>query len=137
MSDNPLIAALEAANRASPFHQTTGFRIAAADEGDVRIMFAAAPALLNHAGALHAGVQCAALDTVAGYAAATIAGPVVTLQMSTQFLASARGDRFEAIGRVTRAGKEQLFVDAELIALRDDDRRLVARALAVLTRLSA
>lgn len=128
-----LMPALEAANRASPFHRLTGFTIAQAAEGEARIDFAVAPDLLNHAGALHAGVQCAALDTAAGYAAATMAGPVVTLQLSTSFLSSARGERFEA-ALVVKAGKAQLFVEADLTAIRGDERRLATRASAVLRR---
>lgn len=136
MSDtNPLMPALQMANAASPFHRVTGFTVADAAAGSARLVFEGAAELMNHAGALHAGVQCAALDTVAGYAAATVAGPVVTLQFTTQFLSSAKGERFEAAGKVTKAGKSQLFVDAELFALRSGERKLVAKAAAVLTRL--
>jgi uncharacterized protein (TIGR00369 family) len=133
--DEGLKQALDAANQASPFHRITGFTVEEASAGQAVIAFEGAPALLNHAGALHAGVQCAALDTVAGYAAATLAGPVVTLQLSTSFLASAKGERFRAIGRVIRQGKAQLFVATELFGARDGEERLVATASAVLTRL--
>lgn len=134
VSDDALVQALQAANQASPFHALTGFRVEAASQGSAILAFDAADDLLNHAGALHAGVQCAALDTIAGYAAATMAGPVVTLQLSTQFLSSAKGVRFQAVGRVTRAGKVQLFVDAELSAFGDGGSRLVAKAQAVLAK---
>jgi uncharacterized protein (TIGR00369 family) len=127
--------ALEAANKASPFHGVTGFAVDHAASGEARLSFEVRPELLNHAGALHAGVQCAALDTVAGYAAATLAGPVVTLQFTTSFLSSAKGERFLASGRVVKAGKSQLFVEASLIALRDGEERLVATAAAVLSKL--
>lgn len=133
-SDQGLQLALEAANAASPFHRVTGFTVTHAAQGEARIDFARAPDLLNHAGALHAGVQCAALDTAAGYAAATMAGPVVTLQLSTSFLSSAKGERFEASARVVKAGKAQLFVEAELVTVHGDERRTAARASAVLTR---
>jgi uncharacterized protein (TIGR00369 family) len=134
-SDQGLMMALSAANQASPFHRVTGFEVEKATPGHAVIAFAAAPELCNHAGALHAGVQCAALDTIAGYAAATLAGPVVTLQLSTNFLSSAKGERFRAIGRVTKRGKAQLFVATELFALREGEERLVASASAVLTSL--
>lgn len=126
--------ALEAANAMSPFHRVAGFTVESAGQGEAVIAFDSVPQLLNHAGALHAGVQCAALDTVAGYAAATLAGPVVTLQFSTQFLSSAKGERFKASGNVIKAGKTQLFVEAQLFADRGGERRLVASASAVLTR---
>lgn len=126
--------ALDAANGASPFHRITGFEVVAAAGGTAELGFTAQPELMNHAGALHAGVQCAALDTAAGYAAATLAGPVVTLQMTTQFLASAKGEQFLARASVTKAGKAQLFVDAQLFGRRDGEERLVASAMAVLTK---
>lgn len=129
-----LMMALEAANKASPFHRVTGFKVVHAAEGEARLAFEAASELLNHVGALHAGVQCAALDTVAGYAAATLAGPVVTLQFTTSFLSSAKGERFTADARVIKNGKSQLFVEARLHALRDGEERLVATASAVLAR---
>jgi uncharacterized protein (TIGR00369 family) len=135
MTDQGLMLALHAANGASPFHRVTGFTLEQAEAGHVVIAFSAAPELSNHAGALHAGVQCAALDTVAGYAAATLAGPVVTLQLSTSFLSSAKGERFRAVGRVVKQGKSQLFVSTELFGLRDGKERVVATASAVLTKL--
>jgi uncharacterized protein (TIGR00369 family) len=133
--DEGLILALEAANRASPFHALTGFKVEHAASGEARLAFEGRPELLNHAAALHAGVQCAALDTVAGYAVATLAGPVVTLQFTTSFLSSAKGERFLASGRVVKAGKSQLFVEASLLAVRDGEERLVATAAAVLSKL--
>lgn len=133
-SDDKVLLALSAVNQASPFHQVTGFTIEEAGRGSAVIAFAAARELCNHAGSLHAGVQCAALDTVAGYAAATLAGAVVTLQLSTSFLSSAKGERFRAVGRVTRQGKAPLFVTAELFAYRGEEERLVAIASAVLTQ---
>jgi uncharacterized protein (TIGR00369 family) len=130
-----LTAALAAVNAASPFNGWAGMEIVAAAPGAVTLALPSRPELLNHAGALHAGVQTALLDTVSGYAAGTIAGNVVTLQIGVQFLASAKGDRFEARASITRAGRSQLFADAKLLALRGDEEVLVATATAVLTRL--
>ncbi|HZG47371.1 MAG TPA: PaaI family thioesterase [Allosphingosinicella sp.] len=128
-------AALAAVNAASPFNKVAGFEIIEAQAGAVTLALAAGPELMNHAGALHAGVQAALLDTACGYAAGTLAGNVVTLQLNLQFLASAKGDRFEARARVTKAGKAQLFAAAELIAWRDGAEVLAASASAVLAKL--
>jgi uncharacterized protein (TIGR00369 family) len=129
-----MIAALEAVNGASAFNRMAGFRVTAAEPGEVVLEAAAAPDLLNHAGALHAGVQTALLDTACGFAAGTLAGNVVTLQLGVQFLASAKGERFEARAQITRQGKSQLFAEARLFALSGEEERLVASASAVLTR---
>jgi uncharacterized protein (TIGR00369 family) len=89
---------------------------------------------MTPAGALHGGAQAALLDTTCGYASGTVTGNVVTLQLNLQFLSSAKGDRFEARARVTKAGKAQLFAAADLIAWRDGAEVLAASASAVLAK---
>jgi uncharacterized protein (TIGR00369 family) len=133
--EGALAAALEAVNAASPFNRLAGFRVVAAQAGAVVLAGAAAPELTNHAGALHAGAQSALIDTACGFAAGTVAGNVVTLQLNVQFLSSARGDRFEARARVTKAGRSQLFAEAQLFALRGEEEALVASGTAVLAKL--
>lgn len=51
-----MAAALEAVNAASPFNRLAGFQVAEASAGPVTLAGAAASELMNHAGALHAGV---------------------------------------------------------------------------------
>lgn len=131
-----LKAALAAVNAASPFNGWAGIEIIAAAPGAVTIALPSRPELLNHAGALHAGVQSALLDTACGYAAGTVAGNVVTLQMSLQFLASAKGERFEARAEVIRAGKGQVFTEARLFAISGNEELPVASAAAVLAKLT-
>ena len=135
MNDEAMVAALEAVNAASPFNQLGRFRVAAAQAGAVTLAGAAGSELMNHAGALHAGVQAALIDTACGFAAGTVGGNVVTVQMNVLFLSSAKGDRFEARARVTKAGRTQIFAEAQLLALRGGDEALVASGTAVLAKL--
>jgi uncharacterized protein (TIGR00369 family) len=135
MSDEGIAAALEAVNGASPFNRLAGFRVAEARTGAVTLAGAAGPELMNHAGALHAGVQAALIDTACGFAAGTVAGNVVTLQMNMQFLSSAKGERFEARARVTKAGRNQIFAEAQLFAFRGEEEVPVASGTAVLAKL--
>lgn len=130
LSAEAMRGALEAVNAASPFNAGAGMEIGAIAACAVTLACAAAPGLLNHAGALHAGVQAALIDTACGFAAGTVAGPVVTAQMSLSFLAP--GDRFEARARVVKAGRSQVFAEAELFAIGEE--RLVAAGTAVLVR---
>ncbi len=130
-----MAAALRAANAASPFNGLAGFEIVRAGAGEAVLAAAAEARLLNHAGALHAGVQSGLIDTACGYAAATVAGNVVTVQMSLSFLAAAKGDRFEARARVTRAGRSQVFAEAQLFAMGGEAETLVASGTAVLVRM--
>ena len=135
-SEARTVAALEAMNGASPFNRLAGFRVAEAKAGAVTLAGLGTPELMNHAGALHAGVQSALIDTACGFAAGTVAGNVVTLQMNVQFLSSAKGDRFEARARVTKAGRNQIFAEAQLFALRGAEEVLVASGTAVLATVS-
>lgn len=132
--DEQLAAALEQVNGASPFNRLAGFRVTSATAGAVTLAGSAAAELMNHAGALHAGVQAALIDTACGFAAGTLAGNVVTLQMSLSFLASAKGDRFEARARVIRQGRSQIFAEAQLFAWRGEEELLVASGTAVLAK---
>jgi hypothetical protein len=63
-----------------------------------------------------------------------VASKFVTLQLNLQFLNSAKGDRFEARARVTKAGKAQLFASADLTAWRDGAEVLAASASAGLAK---
>ena len=132
--ERDMAASLEAVNAASPFNRLAGFRVAQASAGAVTLEGAAAPELMNHAGALHAGVQAALIDTACGFAAGTVAGNVVTLQLSLQYLSSAKGDRFEARARVTKAGRSQIFAEAQLFALRGEEEVPIASGIAVLAK---
>ncbi len=135
LSVDAMRAALEAVNAASPFNASARMQIGAVAVGAVTLACASAPGLLNHAGALHAGVQAALIDTACGFAAGPVAGPVVTAQMSLTFLAPARGNRFEARARVVKAGRSQVFANAELFAMAEGgEERLVATGTAVLVR---
>lgn len=125
---------LRAANAASPFNALAGFEIAHIGDGEVTLTAPADPRLLSHAGLLHAGVQSALIDTACGYAAATVAGNVVTVQMSLSFVAAAQGERFEARARVTKAGRTQIFAEAQLYAGRGGEEALAAIGSAVLVR---
>lgn len=129
-----MVAALEAVNGASPFNRLAGFRVVAASDGAVTLVGAASAELMNHAGALHAGVQSALIDTACGFAAGTVAGNVVTLQLTIQYLSSAKGDRFEARARVVKAGRSQVFAEAQLFAFRGEEEKLVASGAAVLAK---
>lgn len=133
-TDEAMQQALAAVNASSPFNQLTGVELLRASAGKSTLLLEPRAELLNHAGALHGGVQSALLDTAAGYAAATLAGNVVTVQISIQFLASARAERFEADSRIAKAGKTQLFAEADLIGISDKDRVRVASATAILMK---
>lgn len=131
-----LLARLTAINAASPFSRWAGFTPTLAEAGRAEIELTTRPDLANHAGHLHAGVTQGLVDTVCGYAAATVAGPVVTSHCAVGFYAPATGGRFVARGRVVKAGRRQVFTTAEIFAVSETGEVLVAGGSAVLVPLA-
>ena len=93
----------------------------------------------NRHGGLHGGIIACMLDNAMGYAAAleldaTGATKVLTVSMTTQYLAPARQGRVTAEGTVTGGGKSLLFVDG---VLHDEEKRVIATASGVFKRVRA
>lgn len=131
-----LLERLKAINEASAFSRWAGFVPTVAESGRAEIQLPMRTDLANHAGYLHAGVTQGLVDTVCGYAAATLAGPVVTSHCAVDFYAPATGDRFVARGTVVKAGRRQIFVTAQVLALTGAGEVLVAGGSAVLVPLA-
>jgi uncharacterized protein (TIGR00369 family) len=131
-----LLERLQAINEASAFSRWAGFVPTVAEPGRAEIQLSMRADLGNHAGHLHAGVTQGLVDTVCGYAAATLAGPVVTSHCAVDFYAPATGDRVVARARVVKAGRRQIFVTAEVFAMTETADTLVAGGSAVLVPLA-
>jgi uncharacterized protein (TIGR00369 family) len=127
-----MIEVLQQVNAASPFNSWAGIVITRIGDGTAELSLHSRPELLQHAGFLHAGVVGALIDTACGYAAATLSGNVLASQYQVMCYAPALGERFITRAKVTRAGKRQVFANAELIALRGEEEKLVAGGSAVL-----
>jgi len=77
----------------------------------------------------HAGLSFAIGDSAAGYAALSLLpaeAEVLTIEMKINLLAPAAGKRLVAEGRVVRAGRRIVVVQAEVWAEAADARRQVA-----------
>jgi uncharacterized protein (TIGR00369 family) len=124
---------LRTVNDQSPFNRWAGFEIIQVGEGTAELALTVRPELRQHTGSLHAGVTGALIDTVCGFAAVTVVGAaVVASQYQVAFYAPTTGDRFLARARVAKAGKRQIFVNAEMFDITSDSHRLVAGGTAVL-----
>lgn len=71
-------------------------------------------------------------DTVSAWAAASVAGDVVTAEYKLNFLTAARGDLLWARGEVLKAGRRQVIVRADVYARQDGQDIHVAAALATI-----
>ena len=93
---------------------------------------------LNRAGYLHGGVVSVLLDSACGYAAsrhlsADVSERVVTLSMTTNYLAPSREGDIRAISRVTGGGARTIFTEGRVV---DSDDNVLATCSAVMRRLA-
>ncbi len=83
------------------------------------------PQHLNRRGYMHGGLFSLLLDSCCGYAASRAFADdasqlVVTLSLTTNYLAPADGSRLKAVGRVDRAGRSIAFASGEIYNDRGD-----------------
>ncbi|MFV0512302.1 MAG: PaaI family thioesterase [Jhaorihella sp.] len=105
-------------------------------DGGARVTLDLAPRHMNRVGSLHGGIVTMLLDAAAGFSASrswseTGDALLVTVSLTTNYIASANTGRVTAIGRVTGGGQTIKFADSEL---RDDSGRLLATAAGAFKR---
>ncbi len=96
------------------------------------------PQHLNRNNLLHGGFTAMLLDIACGYASSLHYDPdnlalVLTVSLSMQYIAPARGGRITAIGRVSGGGRSLCYASGEL---RDSDGILIATATGVFKRIA-
>lgn len=132
-----MLDTIQAINRSAAFNRWAGFDVTQAADGQAELrMKWRGEDMGQYTGFLHAGMIAALLDTVSGFAAATVAGRVLASHFSINCISPAIGEAFVARGRVVKAGRKQVFVGAELFAQPEgqgeDKLKLVATANAIL-----
>ncbi|WP_350447540.1 PaaI family thioesterase [Pseudomonas solani] len=132
MSENPrLLERLEAVIRATPFAALMGARVNALGDGVVELEVDVKPEVMHqHHGFVHGAVVGFMVDSACAWAAASVAGDVVTSEYKLNLLAPAVGERLLARGRVLKASSRSLATFAEVFAIRNGEEKLVAVALA-------
>jgi uncharacterized protein (TIGR00369 family) len=85
-------------------------------EGESELTIALRDDLTQHHGFAHGAVVGLMADNACAWAAASVAGDVVTGSYTIHFVAPARGERLRAKGQVVKAGKRQVIVRAEVWA---------------------
>lgn len=105
------------------FMATLGATLEAVRPGEVVIALPFRAALTQQHGFLHAGAVSAVVDSACGYAALTLmpaGAAVLSVEFKVNMLAPAAGLRFEAIGRVRKAGRTITVCEGEMRAFSDD-----------------
>ena len=101
------------------FMATLGATLAAVRPGEVVIALPFHDALTQQHGFLHAGALASVVDSACGYAALSLMPPgaaVLSVEFKVNMLAPAAGARFEARGRVRKAGRTITVCEGELHA---------------------
>jgi len=136
MSGNPdMLAEIHGSFDRMTAMATLGASLDVVEKGAVTISLPMAPHILQQHGFVHAGVISTIADTACGYAAFTLMPPgsaVLTSEFKINLLSPAKGDRFEAVAKVIRAGKRVHVAMAEVFAITGEGRKLIAVMLATL-----
>ena len=129
-----MLDTIQAINKTAAFNRWAGFEVTSAANGEAELrMDFREEDMGQYAGFLHAGMIGALLDTVSGFAAASVAGRVLASHFSVNCISPAVGSTFVARGRVVKAGRKQVFAAAELYAQGEGDAlKLVATGNAIL-----
>ena len=118
---------------ASAYTRGMGTRLKFFGPGVVEIELDLRPDLTQHHGQAHGAVLGYLADTVSAWAAASVAGDVVTAEYKINFLTAARGELLWARGEVLKAGRRQVIVRADVYARQGGQDTHVATALATVS----
>ena len=116
-----------------------GAKLVKVEPGFTVIEFPFSPSFTQQHGFLHAGLVTAIVDSACGFAGFTLlpaTSNILTIEFKVNFVAPAKGDRFEAIGRVIRAGRNIIVCEGDVMAFDGGKTKHVARMLTTLLQVA-
>lgn len=116
----------------TPFAVWIGAELVHYEPGTVGLAVPIRPDLMMHQGFAHGAVISFVADSACAWAAASVAGEVVTSEYKVNLLAPAIGERLVGRGEVIQASQRQVVCRADLHVIRLGAPRLVATALATI-----
>lgn len=114
---------------------TIGASITSVTPGSIVIDLPNAPHILQQNKFVHGGVIGMIADSACGYSALTMIPEgftVLTSEYKINLLAPAVGERFEAVGKVIRAGRRVSVVQGDVYAIANGKRKHIAMMLATM-----
>ena len=117
--------------------QLIGAELISIEPGVVEISLPYRKDLTQQDGYLHAGIITTIADSAAGYAAFSLmpAGSgVLSVEFKVNLLRTAKGERFLARAEVLKPGKTLTVVRADVFAIQEAERTLVATMLGTMFR---
>ncbi|MFH1091418.1 MAG: PaaI family thioesterase [Pseudomonadota bacterium] len=131
----PIGLSAEAINqwiKRSPFNSFLGVHVNYCHDGALELTFPIRPELRQFHGFAHGAVVAAVADVSCAWAAAHMVGNVRTAEYKINFLAPAEGDRLIGRSQVIKVSKRQVICRSDVYAVKDDQEKLVATALATI-----
>lgn len=112
----------------SPYCQFVGADVTACADGFAEVSLPYSPQLGQHHGFLHGSLVGFLADTAMSWAAASVAGDVLTSEFRVHLLAPGKGEQFFGRGHVIKAGRRQIVTRADVIAVIDGKEKMIATA---------
>lgn len=109
--------------------KTVNASIIAIHPGEIELEFPYQSNLSQQHGFIHAGIVSTVLDSACGYAAFSLMpenAAVLTIEFKVNLLSPARGERFRAVGKVKKPGKNITVTEGELFSYVKGKQKLVA-----------
>ena len=109
--------------------KTINASILAIRPGEIELEFPYQSNLTQQHGFIHAGIVSTVLDTACGYAAFSLMpedAAVLTIEFKINFLSPAKGERFRAVAKVKKPGKNITVTEGELFSYLDGEQKIVA-----------
>ena len=103
--------------------------------GKIELEFPYQLNLTQQHGFIHAGIVSTLLDTACGYTAFSLMpdnAAVLTIEFKINLLSPAKGDRFRAVGKVKKPGKNITVTQGELFSHTNEEEKLVATMVATI-----
>jgi uncharacterized protein (TIGR00369 family) len=89
----------------SPFTAWLRIELMRCWQGEAELMMPVRADLAQNGGLVHGGALATLADNACCWAAASLAGPLVTANLTVHYLAPGRGDRIRALARTVRIGR--------------------------------
>ncbi len=135
-SDENVETLLRQVSLSNGFNAWLNLELIAAGQGKCEIALSVTDDMRQHHGFAHGGIVGTLADIATSWAAASIAGDVVTSSYSLQLMGAAKEDRIVAQGDVIKQGPKTVSVQGRVYT--EDEtgkRKLVAASLASITKL--
>ncbi len=114
----------------TPFARHLAPEVTRCAGGQAELRVRLRPDLTQHHGFAHGAVIGCVADSACAWAAASLAGDVVTAEYKLHLLAPGVGDELVGRGTVVQAGRRSIVARADVFAVRNGTERLIATALA-------